>query len=349
MKKNHLFITGATGFIGQEVLNQIGSLFGQTKSLSKTSQIFLLVRKSSEKKAINLINKSGLKKITSIIISDLGAEKLNFQPAQVKGKITHVLHLAARYQVSAPKAELKRINVQGTEKIINFAKTCSRLRVFAQMSTAYVSGLAEGKIFEDELIAPSGFHNDYEESKFIAERLVRAEGKKLPVMIFRPSIVVGHSKTGSFGKMDGAYKLLKLIDEKKLLFYPGPCRAPFHLVPVDYVARAIINLLFLPQAVGKTFHLIDPCPWSVRQFIKKSAGQLGRAEPLFNLPLFLINRFPLARSRKQLSLFNQTVVFDNQNTDFFLAGKGINCPPLASYFPIMIKSFRKRIFKQRND
>jgi nucleoside-diphosphate-sugar epimerase len=70
----------------------------------------------------------------------------------------------------------------------------SKLTRFFYVSTAYICGTTTGTIPEDGMPARNGFRNIYEETKHEAERLVRASG--LPFTIFRPSILLGNSRTG---------------------------------------------------------------------------------------------------------------------------------------------------------
>ena len=82
------------------------------------------------------------------------------------------------------------MNVEGTRRVLEFARSCARLDRFSYVSTAYVAG--EPAVFrEAELAVNQRFRNRYERSKFEAEVALRSEGAGLPVQILRPSIVVG--------------------------------------------------------------------------------------------------------------------------------------------------------------
>jgi thioester reductase-like protein len=64
-------------------------------------------------------------------------------------------------------------------------------------STCYVSGRYAGPFSEDDLEVGAPFNNFYEETKHLAEADVRARiAAGLPATIYRPSIVVGDSRTG---------------------------------------------------------------------------------------------------------------------------------------------------------
>src|SRR5262249_46747657 len=121
------------------------------------------------------------------------------------------------------------------------------------------------------------FHNAYEESKHEAERLLRAEGG-LRLTVYRPSVIVGDSVTGYTSSYAGAYRFFELADRLAGMSAHDPAdgirsilvRLPFtgeehcDLVPVDWVARAVVALLDTPHEPGQTFHLVGQGPTTLR-------------------------------------------------------------------------------------
>ena len=59
----------------------------------------------------------------------------------------------------------------------------------------YICGTNPGIMSEDVMPERNGFKNIYEETKYDAEKMVRESG--LPFTIFRPSVLIGDSKTGA--------------------------------------------------------------------------------------------------------------------------------------------------------
>ena len=87
-----------------------------------------------------------------------------------------MLHCAASVSFDLPLAESRSVNVEGTRRMLDFARSCTRLERFSYVSTAYVAG-EPGRLFrEDELAVGQSFRNPYERSKFEAELAVRSEG-----------------------------------------------------------------------------------------------------------------------------------------------------------------------------
>ena len=111
-----------------------------------------------------------------------------------------------------PCEDSRRVNVAGTRRLLEFAELCRErggLRKFAYVSTAYVAGDHAGLFREDELDVGQGFRNSYERSKFEAERLVREHTDRLPVQIFRPSIIVGEQSSGWTASFNVLYPPLR--------------------------------------------------------------------------------------------------------------------------------------------
>src|SRR5919201_1544061 len=121
-------------------------------------------------------------------------------------------------------------------------------------AAARVAGQHGGEFGEDEFDNGQSFRNAYEQSKFEAERLVRAHARGLPIQIFRPSIVVGEQSTGWTPPFNLLYTPLKAFVRGKLPALPAKRTSPVDVVPVDYVADAIFELS--DDASCGTWHLV---------------------------------------------------------------------------------------------
>ncbi len=175
-------------------------------------------------------------------------------------RVTHIIHAAADWRFVSLE-ELRKTNVQGTANVLEFAKEANKhhpLERFSHISTAYVAGARNGTIAESELTDKFGFFTDYERSKYEGELLVQAAAKEFPVSVFRPSMVVGDSQTGAIKTFNTFYFPLRLYLTGKMRFMPVSRSLRINVVPVDYVAKAVVQLTFEPKAKGKTFHVIAP-------------------------------------------------------------------------------------------
>ena len=156
-----------------------------------------------------------------------------------------ILHCAASISFDMPLDEARAINVEGTREVIGFARECKalgRLERFVHVSTAYVSGKFEGTFRERQLDAGQEFRNTYEQTKWEAEHIVRAATDLAPA-IARPSIVMGESDSGWTPAFNVLYWPLRAFSRGLFDEIPALPTAHVDVVPVDYVADALVRLL----------------------------------------------------------------------------------------------------------
>src|SRR6266508_145610 len=249
---------------------------------------------------------------------------------------------------AARRAELRRVNVDGTRNVVELASAARRLRRLNHFSTAYVSGDRVGVILEDELAMGQRFHNPYEETKFQGELLVRRAQADLPATIYRPSIVVGDSRTGEIDRFEGPYALAILLVASPLavpLPLPGDAVAPLNVVPVDFVVDAVLRIAENPAAAGRTVHLVDPAPLSARRVYEMIAARAGKKLPPVSVParvlqallqLPLLERLSRAH-RPAIEYVNHLAIYNCRNLLELLDGSGIHCPPSTSYLDRLIE------------
>ena len=116
-----------------------------------------------------------------------------------------------------------RVNLYGTRHVLDFAAACEGLERFHYFSTCYVSGRHPGIFHEHDLERGQAFSNWYEETKYQAEREVRERMQEgLRATIYRPSIVVGDSRTGATRKYDGPYGMIRwMLRQRRTVPIPG--------------------------------------------------------------------------------------------------------------------------------
>lgn len=329
-----IFLTGGTGFIGKRLLPK----------LAKGNKIFLLVRKQSVAAAEEIIKKEKLKNI-QLVTGDLEDKNLGLsgkEAKQIFRKIDYVFHLAADYDLSHSPEKFFRTISGGTKTIRKLLKETPNLKAFIHVSTAYVVGVKEGRIFEGQLIKPKAFRNFYEEAKFETEVFLRKT--KLPLVVIRPALVVGDSKTGEFDKVakSGFYQMVRAIDKGLIVFYPGECEGFIPTVPVDWVAETIFKIGFNKKTIGKTFHLTDLEPMTARVLINSTSQLLGKRQPIFTIPAALFNFLPRGKIKNQFLMLNRKQTFDMTNT-LRILGKESIAPPLHSYLKILINYYHQNL------
>lgn len=259
--------------------------------------------------------------------------------------VTEVWHLAAVYDLSVGAAAARRVNVDGTARVLEFCRSRAEFHRLQHVSTCYVSGRYEGEFAEDSLAEGQEFRNHYESTKYEAELLVRtAMAGGLPATIYRPGIVVGDSRTGETQKYDGPYFLASFLRRQPFVaVVPEPAdpdAVRFGLVPRDFVIDAMDTLSVLDRSVGRTYALTDPDPPTVRQLVGTFARHLGKRVVWLPLPLgltrFVVGSVPgverlFGLPAEAVDYFASPTTYSTANTDADLAGTGVACPRFDSY------------------
>lgn len=352
-----LLLTGATGFLGAFLLFE---LLQQT-----TADIYCLVREAKLSALAESPNiESSKNKLQSSlesyllwqesfshriipVIGDLSQPLLGLSQEQfhfLASKIDAIYHNGAWVHHTSSYSTLKAANVLGTQEILRLASLIKLKPVHFISTTSVFSGSssAGGKLREQDSLEHSPIDaNGYVQSKWVAEKLITIAGDRgLPVSIYRPGRISGHSQTGVFNQNDFLYRLI--IGCIQLGAAPAG-NTSFDLVPVDYVSQAIVHLSKQQESLGKAFHLVSPRPLdanvlidSIRSLgypIERISSEQWRTE-LLNIarnspehPLYPLVPFFAASDSQQSN--TSTVTFDCQNTLAGLANTGIACPQIS--------------------
>ena len=358
MKQRNVFITGYPGFLGSKVVELL--LHENKEEINSPVTIKVLVQPSfvnAAQKAISELPKTDQGQI-SIVEGDICEKQLGLDDhayRSLTNEINEIFHMAALYRLDAEEYLSKKVNVIGTQNMISFALDLKEIRVFNHISSIVVSGKRTGVVFEDELEHDMGFHNHYDKTKHLSEVVVKNYMDRLPIIVFRPAVIVGDSKTGAIPKIDGPYFIIRtFLKLQKLPSFLVPVLGdysytPFHMAPVDFVAKAMTYLSAQPDAIGKTFHLVDKHPLTINEFFtliheKIWGGQNPRVLPEWvmkrfdKIPARLVNA--LGVSKNSIAYLNQVPMYDTKNTDELLKGSDISCPSVYDYIDHMIDFVR---------
>jgi short-subunit dehydrogenase len=259
------FVTGATGFIGRHLVEEL---------LKRDGQIYALVREGSRGRLDELIEQLDAGDRVVPVQGDLSKDGLGIE--DFGERIDHFFHLAAIYDMAADEESMMSANVEGTRHVVEFVNSHDVGR-FHHTSSIAVAGKFKGLFREDMFDEGQKLPHAYHRSKFESEKLVRDE-VNAPLRVYRPGIVVGHSQTGEMDKIDGPYYFFKLLQKLRHAlpeWFPlaGPEGRNANLVPVDFVARAMDHIAHMDDddLYGDTFHLVDPEPISVGQSLNEFA------------------------------------------------------------------------------
>ena len=174
-------------------------------------------------------------------------------------KIDVIYHSAASVYLTAPLEIIRKTNVTGTLHVLRLGQLAMKkggLKAFHHVSTAYIAGKRSGIIYEDDLDFGQKFNNNYEQCKFEAEKLVETYRSELPITVFRPSIIMGDSKTGWTNAFNVLYEPMRMGYFNNLPIIPTSKKSIIDIVPINFVSEALLHLSHLDEGIsGKTFHL----------------------------------------------------------------------------------------------
>jgi len=344
-----LLVTGFPGFIGRRL---VASLLEGDPS----TRVVALIESSARDSARAAQAASAGGERLELLEGDITRRDLGLHQSargRLAEELTGAFHLAAVYDLSIPLEVAQRVNVEGTGNLLELCARAQRLRRLTYVSTAYVAGVRTGVVYEHELALGQRFKNHYESTKFQAELWVRDAMAHVPTTICRPAIVVGDSRTGETQKFDGPYYLLRTISALRARGWPvrglGSPDAPFNVVPVDFVVRALTAAHREPAAEGQTLHLVDPEPLSAADLVALLARLYAGVEVRGRLPAALMEsalRSERVRGllggtpRESIRYLNHPVRFDTRRARDVLGAQGIEPPRFGDYAREVVEYFR---------
>ncbi len=350
------FLTGGTGFIGRFLIDKL---------LARGGTVHVLVREQSQDKLAALRERWGADESrVRAVIGDLSSPNLgidNDTLADLKGNIDHFFHLAAVYDMGADEDAQKVANIEGTRNACNAAAAMQATR-FHHVSSIAAAGLFKGTFREDMFEEAEKLDHPYLLTKHESEKVVREECK-VPFRIYRPGMVIGHSRTGEMDKVDGPYYFFKMIQKIR---HALPQWVPtigieggrLNIVPVDFVVDAMDHIAHLEGEDGQCFHLVDSDPYKVGEILNifSDAGHAPRMAMRVDSRMFgfippfirqsIKNLPPVKRLTSAvlddmgippsvLSFINYPTRFDARETERVLTDSGIRVPRLPDYAPVI--------------
>ena len=350
--RGDLLLTGSTGFLGMELLARL---------LEDTDRrVWAPVRAGDDAEAAarlratlaTLLPDPGeYSERVVAFAADLTRPRLGLDTRrwdEIAEHVDEIIHSAASVSFTLPIEEARQINLDGTRRMLDLAEACSDrggLRRFAHVSTAYVAGDHSGSFSERDHDLGQGFNNTYELSKWEAERLVRSRGDRLPVQIFRPSIIVGDERSGWTASFNVIYTPLRAYARGGLPLIPARRSAPVDIVPVSYVARSILALG--DAAADRTFQLVaGPESPTIGELIDRTVDHLDgppirtvwpavyrrTVEPVLMRRATPSQRRWLEAGKVFFPYFSTGVRFKTDATRSALAPLGVRAPALGDYF-----------------
>ena len=275
--RRYILLTGATGLVGQYLLRDllllgypVAVVVRRSRHATASQRIEAIMQRWEQELRSRLPRPVVLS--GDVCDKDLGL--VADDQEWIGQNCDQIVHSAAilKFHPAPQDTDPWKTNLGGTGNVLALARR-TNIKRFHYVSTAYVCGQRQDRVWENQLDCGQTFRNDYERSKFAAESLVHAADHLESRTIFRPAVIVGDSQTGFTASYHGLFLYLRLMatlipqqERNADGIIETPIRLPLcgdephNLVTVDWVSRVISQIVNNREAHGRTYHLSpDEC------------------------------------------------------------------------------------------
>ena len=281
-----ILITGGTGFIGGALAGSFLASGQSVICLSRNDPDGIRTRNSITSAMVGFGYEVSPRVLANLWVEHIDTPDFSQELNRFDfwDDVDEVWHCAADMNYAVENlAQSYENNVRNSALLYQkFSETTAHTKRFYYMSTAYVGGNVGADVDEALHLAPV-LANSYQITKFTTEQtLSLASQKGNPLTIVRPSIVIGHQRTGWFNFKPyglymfarGFFNLAKLTPQVRLSI---PVEAATNLVSIDTV---INQAKLLSQTTNcrqhhEVFHLVSANNLNTRALLTTVAEEIG--------------------------------------------------------------------------
>lgn len=354
-ERRNVFLTGATGFVGSHLAARLLQDGCRVTALGRGSK-----HASARQRVEDVLRDVGISDLHNldVVEGDISLPDLGLNESakrQVAADADEIWHCAASLSFqNEDRDEIFKMNVGGTRHVLDLVKQ-TKTRRLQHVSTAYIAGNREAAL-ESEIDVGQSFKNAYEESKCQAEMLIHAEQRQgnIAASVYRPSIVIGDSKSGRATHFHGVYAFIRALwaaleRVRRRTHTSGVVNLPLRVrgvetqtlnfVPVDYVVEGMIAISQRPGSEGGTYHLTNPTATENRVWLPNIC-RLLRVEGIHFVGEDSFLKTPMTKLealfQKQMAFYYQYLQgeprFHRHRAAEALRDTGIECPPVTVEF-----------------
>lgn len=280
-RRHTVLLTGATGFVGKVVLEELVRRRGELG----IDTVYVVIRPKKGKtpqqrfedeiassRCFSLLPPDWTRMVKPIV-GELTQAHCGFSEHDqqfLAASISHIVHCAASVEFDLPIAEAASSNITSALNMLEVARSCQRLVRMVSVSTAYVTphrmgplpealaplprsaaaiyqSILAGTANEQSMLAETGHPNTYTYTKCVAEHLLMERRGDVPLAIVRPSIVSATWRAPFPGWIDSAAAFAGfalLIGSGRMRALVADRTSRLDIVPCDVVADRAIDTCF---------------------------------------------------------------------------------------------------------
>ncbi|MHA6194922.1 cationic peptide resistance protein CprA [Pseudomonas wadenswilerensis] len=252
-----ILLTGATGFLG-------GAVTARLLAEGHGANLSFLVRADSPEQGLQRLRDNLLQHgVDDNACQRLGSEQVilgdfldtTWLPRETPRlmQVERVINCAAVASFSK-NPTIWPVNVDGTFAFAEVMSQSKRLKRFLHVGTAMCCGPQQASPISESWAFPRGEEQlvDYTASKAEIERRMSEELPALPLVVARPSIVVGHRTLGcqASGSIFWVFRMGFALES-----FTCGLDEQIDVIPVDYCAEALIGLTLKPHLEHNLYHI----------------------------------------------------------------------------------------------
>lgn len=279
LKSENVLLTGATGFLGIHILQKLlettnSNVYCLIRSNNCINRLKELLSFYFENKYVELIDKR-----IFVVNGDVSLDKLGLDDKlynELGEKIDIIIHSAAMVKYYGEYDDIRKVNVIGTQNMINFALTygikLNHISTDAITGDYLIKNDLPNMVFTENnfYVGQKYWENIYVRSKFEAENeIIGASEKGLNYTIYRMGNLTGRYSDGQFQKNideNAFYGALKTIFG---LGYVSETlkNEKVEFTPVDLAATTIIKTFNICETNNRVLHITNNNTITVKDLI----------------------------------------------------------------------------------
>jgi amino acid adenylation domain-containing protein/thioester reductase-like protein len=267
-----VFLTGATGYLGAFLLEELLRKFPEIKvyCLIRTRQKDTQLAMQRIRNTLYQYDLYSLEIESRIVpvvgdltLPEFGLSKVDF--SVLADEIDLIFHCGSLVNYVYSYKVMKPSIVNGTHEILRLA-SMHRLKPVHYIST---NGIFIGKnenccenrhidIYADKLIG------GYEQAKWVAEKMVwMAIDRGMQISIYRPGNIGHHRNTGAYNANDFQTMLINTC--MHIQYVPSPVHWGFEMTPIDFLVKSLVRFAEKEYLLGRVFNIVENNPFPVQK------------------------------------------------------------------------------------